>query len=349
MEYKKEYSQACLDKDSYVLSFQRPFSFFLLLLLPAFLLLRRFGVLPVLSLSLPLANWNGALPKKDMKVYAIHRLSQYVLTVAFLLTVTSLAEPVMQTTEALYAAPGQALMFVIDTSPSMAAQDMERQTRLEAAKKIVKSFAEHYEGDSLGLTALGSSAAVLIPPTIDTYTFLSRVDKLQVGEFGDGTAIGMGLASAVLHLTQYSALPSHIILFTDGDNNTGEIHPRAAAEIIKHKHIDFYVIGLGKSGYAPVKYIDPIQKKEISGTLHTIFSTTELKKIADYGNGHYFSAQTPKALMDVFNRFIQKTPPSTAAFTTRKHVPLTGSFLLIAMGSALFAWLVRRIGMQTAL
>ena len=250
-----------------MLNFQRPLSFFLLLLLPTFVLLRRTGRLQAVSISLPLGNWNGFVPEKNLRVYLAHRISQYVLAAAFVFAVAALAEPVRQTSEAMYAGSGQALMFVIDTSPSMAAQDMGTQTRLEAAKQIIKSFAEKYEGDSLGLTALGSSAAVLIPPTIDRHTFLTRLDQLQVGEFGDGTAIGMGLASAVLHLTQYSAIPSHIILFTDGDNNTGEVHPRAAADIIKHKKIGFYIIGLGKSGYAPVKYIDPIQKKEISGTL----------------------------------------------------------------------------------
>lgn len=311
--------------------------------------MRRLGVLRTVSLQLPLGNWGGNTPKKNIQVYIIHRLSQYALITAFLFTVASLAEPVMQTSETLYANPYQALMFVIDTSPSMAAQDMGNKTRLQAAKDIINSFAERYEGDSLGLTALGSSAAVLIPPTIDKHAFLARLEQLQVGEFGDGTAIGMGLASAVLHLTQYSKLPSRIILFTDGDNNTGEIHPRAAADIIKHKNIDFYVVGLGKSGYAPVKYTDPIQKKEVSGTLHTIFSASELKKLAEYGNGQYCPAHSPEALSDMFNRFIQKIPAAPPALITQKHVPLTGLFILIAMGSSVFAWFVRRIGMQTAL
>lgn len=332
-----------------MLSFQRPLSFFLLFLLPVFLLLRRIGILHTLSLPLPLGNWNGVPIDKILWVYTLHRLSQYMLIAAFTFTVVSLAEPVRQTSNALYAQAGQALMFVVDTSPSMAAQDMGGLPRLEAAKQIIKSFAQKYSGDLLGLTALGSSAAVLIPPTIDTDTFLSRLDSLHIGEFGDGTAIGMGLASAVLHLTQHTALPSHILLFTDGDNNTGEIHPRTAADIIKHKKIGFYVIGLGKSGYAAVKYIDPIQKKEVSGTLHTIFNAAELKKIAEYGEGSYFSAQSPAALTDIFNTFLQKTPVTSPALTIHKHVPLSGLFLFIAMGCAASSWLMRRVGMQTAL
>ncbi|EPF46770.1 hypothetical protein HMPREF1222_01347 [Treponema vincentii F0403] len=329
-----------------MLNFQRPLFFLLLFLLPAFVLLRRAGKLQAVSIVLPLGNWNGFMPEKNLQVYFIHRLSQYVLAAAFVFAVAALAEPVRQTSEAMYSSSGQALMFVIDTSPSMAAQDMGTETRLEAAKRIIKSFAEKYEGDSLGLTALGSSAAVLIPPTIDRHTFLTRLDQLQVGELGDGTAIGMGLASAVLHLTQYSTLPSHIILFTDGDNNTGEVHPRAAADIIKHKKIGFYIIGLGKSGYAPVKYIEPIQKKEISGTLNTVFNETELQKIARYGNGRYFSAKSPELLTDIFNRFIQKIPATPPAMTMRKQVYLDNLFLLIAMGCAAGAWLLRRFGMQ---
>ena len=190
-----------------MLNFQRPLSFFLLLLLPTFVLLRRTGRLQAVSISLPLGNWNGFVPEKNLRVSLAHRISQYTLAAAFVFAVAALAEPVRQTSEAMYAGSGQALMFVIDTSPSMAAQDMGTQTRLEAAKQIIKSFAEKYEGDSLGLTALGSSAAVLIPPTIDRHTFLTRLDQLQVGEFGDGTASGMGLASDAVfrdHLTYHS-------------------------------------------------------------------------------------------------------------------------------------------------
>lgn len=329
-----------------MIHFQRPVFFLLLLLVPAFVLLRRAGVLRAVSLPLPLGNWNGSILKKYPRVYILHRLSQYMLAAAFILTVIALAEPVRQTAEALYATPGQALMFVIDSSPSMAAQDMGMQTRLDAAKQMIHAFTEQYTGDSFGLTALGSSAAVLIPPTIDRQTFLTRLDQLYAGEFGDGTAIGMGLASAVLHLTQYSAIPSCIILFTDGDNNTGEIHPRAAAEIIKHKKIGFYIIGLGKSGYAPIKYFDPIQQKEISGTLHTVFNEAELQKTARYGNGRYFSAKSPEVLAEIFQHLSQKIPATQPARTVNKLHYLDRTLLLIVLGLGAAAWLIRRIGMQ---
>lgn len=298
------------------------------------------------ALSLPLGNWNGFIPEKKLPVYFLHRLSQGLLLIGFIFTAAALAEPVRNASVPVYEGAGQALMFVIDSSPSMAAQDMGMQTRLEAAKSIIRSFTEKYSGDSFGLTALGSSAAVLIPPTIDRQTFLNRLDRLQAGELGDGTAIGMGLASAVLHLTQYASIPSHIILFTDGDNNTGEVHPRAAADIIRHKNIGFYVIGIGKSGYAPVKYFDPIQKKEISGTLNTVFNETEMQKLARYGNGRYFSAKSPDMLTDIFNLLTEKLPATPPAATLKKIHHLDGVFLLLALGFGAAAWAIRRIVMQ---
>ena len=134
-----------------MLNFQRPLFFLLLFLLPAFVLLRRTGKVRAVSIVLPLGNWNGFVPEKNLQVYFMHRISQYVLAGAFVFAVAALAEPVRQTSEAMYSGSGQALMFVIDTSPSMAAQDMGTETRLEAAKQIIKSFAEKYEGDSLGV------------------------------------------------------------------------------------------------------------------------------------------------------------------------------------------------------
>jgi len=332
-----------------VLIFQKPFYLLFLLLLPVFIVFRRIGILRTVSIALPLCSWNGAPPERHTWIYLLHRISQTALAAAFIGIIAAIAEPVLQTTESMYAGTGQALMFVIDSSPSMAAQDIGMQTRFDAAKHIIRQFVERYQGDSFGLTAVGSTAAVLIPPTIDRQTFLNRLDRLQIGEFGDGTALGMGLASAVLHLTQYVTVPSHIILFTDGDNNTGEIHPRTAADIIKHKKIGFSIIGMGRSGYAPVKYFDPIQKKEISGTLRTVLNETGLQQIARYGNGRYYSAQSPELASDILGRLMEKIPAAAPLLTVQKTRHLDGAFAAAALIVFGAAWIIRRIGMQTIL
>ena len=123
-------------------------------------------------------------------------------------------------------------MFLLDISPSMAAKDMSGETRIAAAKKIIRKFVAKYPGDSFGLTALSSSAALILPPTIDHKVFLSRLDSLSIGELGNGTAIGMGLAVSSAYMTRTKLNSSYIVLLTDGENNTGEINPKTAAKVL---------------------------------------------------------------------------------------------------------------------
>ncbi|MGP1576649.1 MAG: vWA domain-containing protein [Treponema sp.] len=332
-----------------MLSIQYPQFFLLLLLLPLYFALKRYGLGKTPALPLPLGNWNGLEPEKHTVTYFFYYISYSFLLLCVVLVITALTEPVYITHRPMYTGHGNAIMFVIDTSPSIAAQDMGSQTRLEVAKQTIRRFTEAYSGDSFGLTAFGSTAAVLIPPTIDTKTFLSRLDSLQAGELGEGTAIGMGLAAAVLHITQYTTIPAAIVLLTDGDNNAGEIPPHLAAEMICHKHIGFYVVGLGKSGYAPIRYFDPIQKKNISGTLHSTFDESELKKLAQTGNGRYFSAHSPEMLQDIFKRLEEKIPASQPVFTKQKMYYLESLCYAAALCAAAISWSIRRLGMKAVL
>ncbi len=149
----------------------------------------------------------------------------------------ALTEPVIFKTEPVYSGSGNSIMFLIDISPSMAAKDIDGKTRLESAKKIIQKFVAKYPGDSFGISALASSAALIIPPTIDKQVFLSRLDSLSIGELGDGTALGMGIAVSALYSTKEKDRSSHIILLTDGENNTGAISIKTAAEILIQKNI----------------------------------------------------------------------------------------------------------------
>lgn len=97
--------------------------------------------------------------------------------------------------------------------------------------------------------------------------FLSRLDSLSIGELGDGTAIGMGLAVSSAYMTRTKLNSSYIVLLTDGENNTGEINPKTAAKVLVNKNIGFYVIGIGSSGYTTLEYTDRKTGKTYSGSI----------------------------------------------------------------------------------
>ena len=70
----------------------------------------------------------------------------------------------------------------------------------------------------------------------------------------DGTAIGMGLATAVNRLKESEAKSKVVILLTDGVNNQGSIAPMTAAEIAQQFDVRVYTIGVGTQGYAPYPF-----------------------------------------------------------------------------------------------
>lgn len=72
-----------------------------------------------------------------------------------------------------------------------------------------------------------------------------------MGVIEDGTAIGMGIATAINRLKDSEATSKVIILLTDGQNNAGEIDPVTAADLAVTYGIKIYTIGAGTRGTAP--------------------------------------------------------------------------------------------------
>ncbi|MDP6042283.1 MAG: VWA domain-containing protein, partial [Candidatus Latescibacteria bacterium] len=118
------------------------------------------------------------------------------------------------------------IVLAIDVSSSMEAKDLanQRKTRLEVCKEVVSEFAQDRANDRLGLVIFAGEAYTQCPLTLDYGVFLSFLEGAEIaGEDWDGTAIGLGIATAVNRLRESEARSKVIILLTDGKNNRGEI------------------------------------------------------------------------------------------------------------------------------
>ena len=274
--------------------FQNPAAFLLLLLIPLLFLLRFLKIFKPLTFSAVLADWNGKAFSWNGRVRKIISvLARLIMFTGFLFAVAALADPVITRQEKVYTSLGSDIVFVLDTSPSMAARDMGTRdtgvtTRLESAKSTIKQLALAHDGTRFGLVVLGSEASVYVPPTSDHTTFLKRIDEVSVGILGNGSAIGDGLSTAVCHLVSSGAQKRAIILLTDGENNAGQIHPETAAQLAASNGITVYVVGIGTKGTVPLEYIDPATGKEYSGYLDSNFNSAGLRRIASIGGGRYF-------------------------------------------------------------
>ena len=118
--------------------------------------------------------------------------------------------------------------------------------RLEVAKQVARDFVSRREFDRIGLVAYAGEAYTKSPLTVDRDIIDRFLTELQMGEITDGTAIGLGLETAINRLVESEAASKIIILLTDGENNAGDRHkPEVAAEIAAKFGIRVYTIGVG--------------------------------------------------------------------------------------------------------
>jgi Ca-activated chloride channel family protein len=329
-----------------MISFAHPLFFVLLCALPLYAVLLKTRILGRIEFPLTIGDWDGSPFRWNSPALRFARFVAVVFFVAaFGLAVTAAAGPVRFIQERMYSGNGAGIIFALDVSPSMAARDMQGGSRLEAAKSGIRSFAAQRPGDSLGLVAIGSDAALLVPPTRDEAAFLSRLDSLSIGELGDGSAIGLGLAVAAAHLVDRQYSRSAVILMTDGENNAGEIHPNTAARLYHTHGISLFVTGIGTRGEVPVDYTDPSTGNRVTGMLSSEFSENALKEIADAADGYYLSSPDSASLEYVFDLADESVPPAASSWTRTMEQRFEQPLLAAALVLFALSWIVRRLVM----
>jgi Ca-activated chloride channel family protein len=333
-----------------MLGFDRPALLLLIFLVPLFFVLRKLRLFRQTEFPLTLGDWNG-LPFRwsSPVMLACAVISRVAMTAAFVAGCVALAGPVLYRQEQVFAGKGPSVIFAVDISPSMAARDIGNDSRIDVARHYIHDFVAERPGDSFGLVALASDAALLVPPTPDHKVFLSRLDSLAIGELGDGTAIGMGLAVAAAHLVNRHGSHACVILLTDGENNTGEINPKTAAGIFPENGIRLFIVGIGTKGEVPIEYTDPSTGKRYSGMLQSEYNEGALREIASRADGMYVSAANRSGLETVFRQIGDSVPASRSSWTRSIEEPLETPFIGAALALFALAWFVRRLVMGAVL
>lgn len=330
-----------------MIDFENPFAFFFLLLIPALYFLRKIKIFSRITFPLTLSNWNGEnfTWKKTFRNF-ISTVVKIFTICGFIFTVIAFADPVVHHQEKVYVSRGSDILFVIDISPSMAAKDISNSTRLEAAKQAIKTLVSNNGGESFGLVEMAKEAAVIVPITTDSNVLLKKLDNLNVGEMGDGTAIGNGLSCAVYHLQNSKAPKKSIVLITDGENNAGSIHPHTAAKLAKEENISLYILGIGTKGTVALEYVDPKTNKLYSGYLDSNYNSNVLSELALEADGKFFNVENMNALSQALGT-IDKQESVMQSYHIRNHDDEYYSYaLFFAAIFFIIAWLLRRVYLQ---
>ena len=233
------------------------------------------------------------------------------------------------------------IVMAIDVSSSMLAQDL-KPSRLNALKEVAADFIDDRQNDRIGLVVYAGESYTKTPITSDKRIVKNALRSIRYdGVINDGTAIGMGLATAVNRLKDSRAKSKVIILLTDGVNNSGFIEPKIAAELAVEFQIKTYTIGLGSNGTAkaPIgvlpngKFQYGLTKVEIDEEL--------LQSIADDTGGLYFRATDTKKLKDIYNEINKLEKTEVEEFKYYNYEEKYRILILIALGLLFMEWILK--------
>lgn len=239
------------------------------------------------------------------EVAATPRLRNFTLAlrmVVLILGFLALARPQAGEREEEILTEGVDIVLAIDISGSMAAEDFRPHNRLHVAKEVVEVFIEGRRNDRMGIVVFADHSYTKCPLTLDYDILTSLLDDIRLAPQGeDGTAIGMGLATAVNRLRESTVESRVVILLTDGRNNRGQIDPTTAAEVAGSLGVRVHTIGVGTHGVAPFPVEDPqLGRRYVH--LPVDLDEDTLKAIADTTGGTYFRATDTESLESVFQK-----------------------------------------------
>lgn len=269
---------------------------------------------------------NSILPKFKHALIALR-----LITLA--LIITALARPqTVDVSTKTKTTRGIDIVMAIDVSASMLAKDLSP-NRLEALKAVAGDFINGRPNDRIGLVEYAGESYTKTPITSDKSIVLKSLKGIEYNTIIEGgTAIGMGLATAVNRLKDSKAKSKVIILLTDGVNNTGLIDPKLASDLALEYGIKVYTIGLGTNGMA----LSPVALRPNGtfqyGRVQVEIDEDLLKEIAEATGGKYFRATNNQKLKEIYKEIDKLEKTDIEEFKFYNYEEKFRPLVLLALG-----------------
>lgn len=327
------------------IEFAHPGFFWLLLLIPVTVAWyiwrerRLYGNMSVSAIKGFKLPAKSLLPKFRHTGIALRSLALSALIVALARPQSSLSWQ-NTTTE------GIDIIIASDISGSMLAEDF-KPNRLDAGKNIAIDFIKNRPDDRIGLVIFSGESFTQCPLTIDHDVLINLYNDIKYGMIEDGTAIGMGLATAVNRLKESTAKSKVVILLTDGSNNMGSIPPLTAAEIAKQFNVRVYTVGIGTHGMAPYPFptANGVQYQNVPVDI----DEGTLTKIANTTGGKYFRATNNATLKNIYEKIDKLEKAKIDVTQYRKKTEMFLPWAIVALAFLLLEFILRNTLFRGAL
>jgi len=244
----------------------------------------------------------------------------------------ALAHPVWGVSAEIIDVEGRAILFVVDVSRSMDAQDISP-SRLERAKLDIRRISEQVQGNDIGIIVFAGEAFVYMPFTYDTHsieTFLSAISSRATSN--QGTDIYAAINLAVETIAEYSVAEKHIIVMSDGENhitaNPVGVEKAVANGILVHT-VGYGTLAGGQIPlYGDDNSIIGYQTDERNAIVTSSLDPTVLQEIAQLTGGNYF---IPDDIEIIIETISLSAVSELGQRTITQPIERFGIFLLIAL------------------
>jgi Ca-activated chloride channel family protein len=283
------------------MNYEQPIYFYILLVIPV-----------VLLLFFAVQLWRRSTQKKFANTSLLERLSPtrsrlkvilkvLVLCLAIACMTFALVNPKIGTKLETVKREGVDVVFALDVSKSMLAEDIAP-NRLEKSKQLITQILNELGGDRVGIIGYAGSAFPQVPITTDfasTKLFLNAMDTDMVSS--QGTAISEAVQMSTTYFDDEEQKNRVLFVISDGEDHEGNF--KKAIEAATENGIKVYAIGVGteQGGQIPIKRNGVLQfykRDKENQIVITRLGEPTLQAIADEGNGKYINGENTQSVVE---------------------------------------------------
>ncbi|MWB93544.1 VWA domain-containing protein [Flavobacterium sp. GA093] len=240
-------------------------------------------------------------------------LKLVVVLLALACLIIGLVNPKMGTKMETVKREGIDIVFAVDVSKSMLAEDVAP-SRLEKSKQVVSQIINNLGNDRIGIVAYAGSAFPVLPITTDYSVAKMFLQSMSPGMVSSqGTSLDEAIKLSSTYFDEKSKTSKLLIMISDGED-----HSEGASGVAEEANklgIKIITIGIGteKGGTIPLKengVIKGYQKDNNGETVITKLNQDGLKAIAKATKGGYVYGGNTKEVLDYIKNAlnnIQKT------------------------------------------
>ena len=278
-------------------------------------------VIPVMALLFVILQiWKNRAQNKFADKELLNKLSPdkslfksilkfFVWSLAFAFLIFGLVNPKIGTKLETVKRQGVDIVFAIDVSKSMLAEDIAP-NRLEKSKQLVTQIINNLASDRIGIIAYAGKAFPQLPITTDYASAKMFLQSMNTDMLSSqGTAIDEAIQLARTYYDDEEQTNRVLIIISDGEDHNDiavDVAEAAAEEGIK-----IFTIGVGelKGGPIPIKRNGIVlnYKKDNNGeTVITKLNEETLIKIAEEGNGKYINGKNTNQVVETIGDILNK-------------------------------------------